>query len=156
MKKVIFISSKGGHLSELLQLKSIFTQCEIHLVSEKDVTTQFLSKEFPNKVSYLKYGTKSNLLSYCFILPYNIYLSLRIFLKEKPDVIVTTGAHTCVPMCYIAHLFKKKIIYIETFANIHTKTMTGRLIYPIADCFIVQWESMLKLYPKAILGNWIY
>ena len=53
-------------------------------------------------------------------------------------------------------LFGSKIIYIETFANSETKSLTGRLVYPIADLFIVQWESMLKLYPKAIYGGWIY
>jgi hypothetical protein len=59
-------------------------------------------------------------------------------------------------MCYIAHFFKKKVIYIETFANIHTKTMAGAMVYPIADCFVVQWESMLELYPNAIYGGWIF
>ena len=49
-----------------------------------------------------------------------------------------------------------KIIYIETMANINRKTQTGRLIYPIADLFIVQWESMLKIYPKAIYGGFIF
>ena len=49
-----------------------------------------------------------------------------------------------------------RIIYIETFANITTKTVTGRLLYPISDKFIVQWSSMKKLYPKAIDGGWIY
>ena len=79
-----------------------------------------------------------------------------MFLKFKPDVIVTTGAHTCVAMCYIAKIFRKKVIYIESFANIETKTLTGKLIYPIADKFIVQWKSMLKLYPKAIYEGWIF
>lgn len=156
MKKVIFISSKGGHLSELLQLKSIYPKCDYHIITEKDTTNEFLADEYPSKVSYLKYGTKSHLLLYCFVFPYNIILSFILFLKLKPDVIVTTGTHTCVPMCFIAHFFKKKVIYIETFANIHTKTVTGGLIYPIADCFVVQWESMLELYPDAILGNWIF
>ena len=57
---------------------------------------------------------------------------------------------------YIAKIFRSKIVYIETLANSKTKTATGRLIYPIADLFIVQWEEMLKLYPKAKFGGWIY
>ncbi|MBF0990227.1 MAG: hypothetical protein HXK70_05715 [Clostridiales bacterium] len=62
---------------------------------------------------------------------------------------VTTGTHTAVPICYIGKLFGCKIIYIETFANITTKTLAGKILYPITDKFIVQWESMKKLYPKA-------
>ena len=60
------------------------------------------------------------------------------------------------PMCYIAKLFKKKVIYIETFANRNSKTVAGRLVYPIADVFVVQWEEMLKIYPKAEYWGWIY
>ena len=59
-------------------------------------------------------------------------------------------------MCYIGILFGSKIIWIETFANIQTKTKSGKMVYPIADLFIVQWETMLKLYPKAVYGGWIY
>ena len=59
-------------------------------------------------------------------------------------------------MCYIAKLFRKKVIYIETFANIYSKTVSGKLVYPIADVFIVQWESMLHIYPKAVYGGWIF
>ena len=59
-------------------------------------------------------------------------------------------------MCCIGKIFGSKIIYIETFANINKKTVTGRLIYHIADLFIVQWEEMLELYPKAVLGGSIY
>ena len=81
---------------------------------------------------------------------------MYLFIKIRPNVIITTGTHTAVPMCYIGKIFRRKIIYIETFANSKTKTVAGRLVYPIADTFIVQWESMLELYPKAILGGWIY
>ena len=59
-------------------------------------------------------------------------------------------------MCYIAKLSGKKIIYIETFANLESKTMTGRLVHAIADVFVVQWESMLKLYPDAIYLGGVY
>ena len=91
-----------------------------------------------------------------FIFPWNCLKSLYFFFKIKPDVIITTGSHTAVPMCYIAKIFRKKVIYIETFANMNTKTLAGRMVYPIADMFIVQWESMLKLYPKAVYGGSIY
>lgn len=61
-----------------------------------------------------------------------------------------------VPMCYLGKIFGSKIIYIETFANRNRKTATGRLVYPIADLFIVQWEELLKIYPKAVYGGAIY
>ena len=59
-------------------------------------------------------------------------------------------------MCCIGKIFGSKIIYIETFANSESRSQAGRLIYKFADLFIVQWEGMLKLYPKATYGGWIY
>ena len=78
-----------------------------------------------------------------------IIKSIYFLIKIRPKAIVTTGTHTAVPICYIGKLFGCKIVYIETFANITTKTLAGKIIYPIADKFIVQWESMKKLYPKS-------
>ena len=155
MKKVIFISSTGGHLSELLQLMPLFEEYDSYLITEKTKSNISLKNKFDN-VYYLAYGTKKNLFKYFFRFGFNIVRSFYLFIKIKPDVVITTGTHTAVPMCYIAKIFRKKVIYIETFANSKTKTLAGKIVYPIADTFIVQWESMLELYPKAVLGGWIY
>ena len=155
MKRVMFISSTGGHLNELLQLRNTISKYDSYIVTEKTKSTIGLSNEFGKRISFLKYGTKSH-LSYIYIYPWNCIKSMFLFFKIRPDVIVTTGAHTCVFMCYLGKLFRKKIIYIETFANLHSKSVSGKLVYPIADVFIVQWESMLKFYPKAVYGGWIF
>lgn len=156
MKKVLFISSTGGHLSELLQLKKLFDKYDYHIITEKTKSNLKLKDDYPNRVNYLIYGSKTHFLVYPFKLIANCFISLFLYFKIRPKVIVTTGAHTSGPMCCIGKIFGSKIIYIETFANIHTKTITGKLIYRFADEFIVQWESMLKLYPKATYGGWIY
>ena len=155
MKKVLFISSTGGHLNELLQLKPLFKEYDSYIVTEKTKSNKSLKDNYKN-VYYLVYGTKKQLFIYLFKFIFNTFKSLFLFIKIRPKVIVTTGTHTAVPMCYIAKLFRSKVIYIETFANSKTKTMAGKIVYPIADTFIVQWESMLELYPKAIYGGWIF
>lgn len=156
MKKVIFISSTGGHLSELLQLKPLFAEYDFHLITEKTKSTLSMKQEYASRMHYLVYGTKSNLLTYLFKFSFNVLKSFWLFLKIRPQVVVTTGTHTAVPMCYIAKLFKRKVIFIETFANSITATESGKMVYPIADVFVVQWESMLENYPKAVYGGWIY
>lgn len=155
MKKVLFIASTGGHLSELLQLKPLFKEYNSYLITEKTKSTIGLKNKY-NSVNYLVYGTKDHLFLYIFKFFYNCIKSLFLYIKIRPKVIVTTGTHTAVPICYIGKLFGSKIIFIETFANSKTKTLSGRLVYPIANTFIVQWEDMLKLYPKATYGGWIY
>lgn len=154
-KRVLFISSTGGHLDELLQLKILFKKYNSYIITEKTKSTISLKDSYSN-VNYLAFGTKDHLFSYIFKFIYNFIKTIILFIKIRPSVIVTTGTHTAVPMCYIGKLFFKKIIYIETIANSKTKTLSGKLVYPIADTFIVQWESMLELYPRAIYGGWIY
>ena len=155
MKKVLFISSTGGHLSELLQLEPLFKKYHSYLITEKTKSTIGLKKEF-NNVNFLVYGSKDYKLTYLFKFIYNTIKSFVLFIKIRPNVIITTGTHTAVPMCYIGKLFRRKVIFIETFANRNSKTLSGKLVYPIADVFVVQWEEMLNLYPKAVYGGWIY
>lgn len=153
-KKVLFISSLGGHLTQLLQLKPLFDKYDYHIITEKSIITEELSKEYP--MSFLVYGARNYPVRYLFKFSVNVLKSLYFFFKVRPDVIVTTGAHTSVPMCYIAKLFGKKVIFIESFAKTNTPTLSGRMVYPIADLFIVQWEAMKKHYPKAVYGGSIY
>lgn len=156
MKKVLWISSQGGHLNELLQLEELFSKYDSYFMTEKTETTKSLKEKYNKRSSYLLYGTKHHILIYPFILLANCFISLYQYLKIKPDYVVTTGTHTAGPMCCIAKIMGSKVIYIETFANMETKTASGKLIYYFADLFLVQWETMLKVYPKAKLGGWIF
>lgn len=80
----------------------------------------------------------------------NTFLAIRVLKKEKPDLIISSGAAVAVPFFYLGKLFGTKTIYIEVFDRINKPTLTGKLVYPVTDRFIVQWEEMKKVYPKAI------
>lgn len=155
-KKVLFISSTGGHLVEMMQLKEMFNNFDYHIVTEKTKSNLKLKELYKEKIDFLVYGTKDYLITYPFKLLYNCFKSLFIYLKIRPDYIITTGAHTAGPMCCIGKILGSRIIYIETFANMTSKTITGRCVYPFADKFIVQWESMKELYPDAEFWGWIF
>lgn len=151
----MFISSTGGHLDELLQLSELFKKYNSFIVTEKTKSNKNLREKY-DKVYYLMYGTRKYFFIYIFKFLFNFIKSFVLYFKIKPKVIVTTGTHTAVPMCYIAKMFRKKVIYIETYANRYSKTLAGKMIYPIADTFIVQWKEMLELYPKAIYLGSVY
>ena len=155
-KRVMFIASTGGHLNELLQLSPMFSDYQYSLITEKTKSNLYLKDIYHDKVRFLIYGTRHHILSYPFKLLSNCFISLYYYFLFRPDYIITTGVHTAGPMCCLGKIFGSKVIYIETFANMVTKTSTGRLLYPISDQFIVQWESMKKLYPNSIYGGWIF
>ena len=148
-KKVLFIASTGGHLSELMQLRPLFDYYDYRIITEKTPSNLSLKDKYKKKVSFVIYGTKDHNFTYLFKLFFNCWIELFNYIKFRPKYIVTTGAHIAGPMCCIGKLFGSKIIFIETFANINTKTITGKLVYKFADLFLVQWEDMLELYPNA-------
>lgn len=154
MKKVMFISSVGGHLTELLKLSRHFEKYNYILVTEKNKISLKLKSKY--KMEYLVYGSRYYPFKYFFVCIINFFKSIFLFFKYKPDLVYTTGAHTCVLMCYLAHLFGKKVIYVEVFDRITSPTLTGRLVYKIVDTFIVQHKELLDVYPKAIYIGGLY
>ena len=79
---------------------------------------------------------------------------LRIFLtflKERPAILFSTGAELAIPSFFIGKFFfRTKLIYLECSAQVYHASLTGRLVYPIADLFLVQWEPLLGQYgPRA-------
>ena len=153
-KKVLFISSTGGHLNELMQLSPLFEKYDYYIVTEKDKSNIYLKEKYGEKLYFLPYGTRAKIFTYIFKYFYLCLKTIYLYFKIRPKVI--TGTHTVGPMCCLGKIFGSKIIFIETLANRHKKTATGKLIYPFADLFIVQWEEMLELYPKAIYGGSIF
>lgn len=152
-KKICLISSSGGHFEQLLCLRPLQEDYDTFIVTEK---TKYNKED--KKINY--YVSQVNRKEFTFILKmiWILIKSLYIFIKEKPDVIISTGVLAAIPMLFIGHLFKKKVIFIESFAKINDPTMTGKLIYKknIADRFYVQWESMKEFYPNAIYLGGIY
>jgi len=80
----------------------------------------------------------------------NTTIAWKVLRKEKPDLIISSGAAVSVPFFYLGKLFGAKLIYIEVFDRIDKPTISGKMVYPIVDKFIVQWEEQRQVYPKAI------
>lgn len=150
--KIVFAASSGGHFEQLMMLKPLMEKYDSFILTEK---TDYSVGKQDIDVIYLSQINRKEPL-FLFKLVGNTCRSLRIFLKEKPDVMITTGVLAIIPFALIMKLFKKKLIYIESFAKVTSKTLSGKLLYKFADQFYVQWEEMLKLYPNAIYKGGIY
>jgi beta-1,4-N-acetylglucosaminyltransferase len=73
-----------------------------------------------------------------------------ILLKEKPNIMVSTGSEIAIPAFYLAKLFRIRTIFIESWCRVKVPSGTGKLVYAVSDVFLVQWQQMLNAYgPKA-------
>lgn len=146
--KICLVGSSGGHLAHLNMLKPFWKDEEHFWVTfDKEDARSILKDE---KMYSCHFPTNRNLKN----LIKNTFLAIKVLKKEKPDVIISSGAAVAVPFFYIGKLFGAKTVYIEVFDRIDKPTVTGKLVYPVTDKFIVQWEEMKKVYPKAInLGS---
>lgn len=152
VKKICFIASTGGHFEQIMMLKPLMNKYHSFIITEK---ASYKVSNKGEKIYYIKQVNR-NEVSFIFKMLFNTLSSLNIFIKERPDIVISTGALATIPMCIIAKLFRKKIIFIESFAKVNSPTLTGKLIYKFADEFYVQWYSMLNIYPKAIFKGGIY
>lgn len=152
MKKVCFMASSGGHFEQIMMLKPLMKKYKSFIVTEK---TNYSIENTNIPFYYLKQVNR-NEFKFIYYMTINFIKTIKIFIKENPDVIISTGALATIPMCVIGHLFNKKVIFIESFAKINSPTLTGKLIYKFADQFYVQWEEMKKIYPNAIYKGGIY
>ncbi|MFH1751986.1 MAG: PssD/Cps14F family polysaccharide biosynthesis glycosyltransferase [archaeon] len=145
--KVCLTCSAGGHLTEMLQLKDFYKKHDYFFITFKRKDSETLLDK-----KYFVVCPRRNPLK----LLVSFFQSLKILLKEKPDLIVSTGADVTVPVCFIGKLMGRKIVFIESFCRPLKPGISGKLVHPIADLFIVQWKEMLKFYPKAVYGEWIF
>lgn len=144
MKKICLVGSSGGHLTHLYLLRPMWEKYDRFWVTFDKVDAQSVLKN--EKMYPCYFPTNRNLWN----LIRNTFLAVKILLKENPDVIISSGAAVAVPFFYLGKIMRKKTVYIEVFDRIDGPTLTGKMVYPVTDLFVVQWEEMKKVYPKAI------
>lgn len=151
-KKLCFAASSGGHFEQILMLKPLMEKYDSFLITEKTNYNAGIKGE----KTYLLHQVNRKERLFPLEMIWNTIFSFGVFVKERPDVVITTGVLATIPICLLAKLFGKKLIYIESFAKVTTPTETGKFLYKYADRFYVQWESMLEIYPKAVFLGGIY
>lgn len=152
MKKVLLAASSGGHLDEISNLDLLGEKHEVILLTEK--TTCGVSSWF-RRVHYVPQVNRKEWLCLPKLLVI-AWQSFRLLCREKPDVVISIGALATIPVCLLAKVMRKKVLYIETFARIDSPSLTGKLLYRIADKTIIQWPELQRFYPEAIYGGSIY
>lgn len=146
--RLCLVSSSGGHWEQLQKLQPLIDKYEGFYVTEKT--------QFEAKANYFMKQTDLKDKWMIFKMFYNFIIAIYIWIKEKPDFVITTGTMVAYPFYLLAILFKKKFVFIETFGRANMPTVAGKKMEKHTDLFIVQWESQRKFYKKAIYGGCLY
>lgn len=150
--KICIAFSRGGHFREAM------SACE-QLMRNDNWSTFYLTyrlvktDDLGSKTHFVTHPEHGFILRRLYLLVINFFQSLVVFLRERPDVVVSSGADVTLSIMLIAKLFGRKVIFIESGANVTAPSLTGRLIYRLADLFIIQWKEMQVHYPKAVYGG---
>jgi len=84
----------------------------------------------------------------------NLWEAFRILLRERPQVILSTGAGPVVPFALVGRfLFGCRIVFVETITRIQAPSMTGKIMYRLAHDFFYQWESLARFFPRGRFGG---
>lgn len=155
-RKILLVSSDGGHLAQLLELKELFERYDYLLVTEEAPATIPLAKHYNIKFVHARPEGKNRKIGFYLSLIRNSFTSLRLLLAHRPKVILTTGSHTAIPFCLIGKILGIKVVWILSYARINSKAASANLIYPVADKFLVQWPGMLNHYKNSVYLGSIY
>jgi len=148
--RVLFVCSSGGHLDQLLRLTP--------WSADKDrVWVTFplpdaASRLADERVVWAHYPTTRNVPN----LLRNAVLAWRTLRRERPDLVVSSGAGVALPFFVFARLTRVPTAYLEVYDRFETRTVTGRLCRPFTSRFLVQWPSQAELYPGSVLVGQVY
>ena len=142
--KVCLIASSGGHMNQLLSVSDGWRGHDVFFVTTKELLRQKLKQS--GEVYIIGECNREHPLRLLKVL----LRCLKIFIQERPNVIISTGAAPGLIMCVIGKVFRAKVLWIDSIANVEKLSLSGRLILPFADLFLVQWQSLADKYYKTV------
>ncbi len=148
--RVLFVSSSGGHLAQLIQLKPWWAKYE----------RQWVTFDLPDARSKLEgetmipahFPTTRNVVN----LARNTPLARRVLKDFQPDVVISNGAGVALPFFAMAKTMGIPTVYLEVYDRVDSRTLTGRLVQPLTSRFCVQWPEQQNLYAGSVLTGPIY
>jgi hypothetical protein len=146
--KVALVSSAGGHLIQLYQLRTWWLKHDrVWVTFDMPDSRSLLEGE---EVVWAYHPTTRNIPN----LLRNLRLAWRTLRRARPDLVVSTGAAVAVPFFVVARLLRIKTAYIEVYDRIDLATLSGRLCYPISNLFLLQWDEQRRFYPRGkVIGT---
>lgn len=138
--KICLVASSGGHLSQLLKLSESWKSRETFCVTTTDVVGKKI-QEF-GKVYVVGECNRNHPVRVIKVL----FRCISIVLRERPDVVISTGAAVGCMVCFLGKLLGAKVAWIDSITNVERISLSGRMVLRIADLFLVQWPELTQKY----------
>jgi UDP-N-acetylglucosamine:LPS N-acetylglucosamine transferase len=140
--KVCLAASAGGHTSQLLRLAESWNGYEAFCVTTTEVVREKLAKFGPvyivGECNRQHFGRVVKVLFRC----------IEIVVRERPDVVISTGAAVGCILCLLGKMLGAKVIWIDSITNVARISLSGRIVRYVADLFLVQWPELVSRYKK--------
>lgn len=168
--RTLIVLGSGGHTAEMMtivkQLNKRNYSPRHYILASTDSTSEakVLNIEEPttSKHDYEIFRIKrsrhvgQSYLTSIFTTIRSIWQCIPLIYRIQPDLVLTNGPGTCVPICIIAFLLKIlgainvqcKIVFVESYCRVKTVSLTGKILIWIADCFVVQWPALVNYSTK--------
>jgi beta-1,4-N-acetylglucosaminyltransferase len=141
--KIGLICSHGGHLTEMLELVTAFEGHQVFFVTYQSERVKELMEQY-------QVYTLRNIGTSPFLLLSSLPATWSILRREQPDVLVSTGSEIAIPFFMLAKFLQIRTVFVESWCRVKSPSRTGKVLYPVADVFLVQWPSLLSMYgPRA-------
>jgi UDP-N-acetylglucosamine:LPS N-acetylglucosamine transferase len=152
---ICLVASRGGHLQQLLRLRPVFGKYRHFLLSTTEKSDRAIDHDIERlfTVADINEGRAiKNPLRFAV----SIVQTFTVLARERPSVILSTGAGVAVPAFLVARVLGIPSIYLESYARIRELSLAGRVCYRLATCFLVQHEQLIEGRPRARYAGSIY
>lgn len=141
--RVLLVCSPGGHLQQMLALEPAWRDYERAWVTlpGADVSSLLADEQVTIAHSPTNRSIKNMIR--------NTFVAWRLLRRRRPDVILSTGAGLAVPFFTIGKLLGIRLVYVESVTRTESLSLSGRMVYPLANRVFVQWPAVAERYRRA-------
>ena len=140
--RICLAASAGGHISQLLKLAACWDGYKTFCVTTTEVVRDNLGKL--GEVYVVGECNRQHPIRVLAV----FLRCVRIIYKERPDVVISTGAAAGCILCFLGKLLGAKVVWIDSITNVERISLSGRMVRYIADLFLVQWPELAGRYEK--------
>lgn len=137
--KLLVVSSVGGHLEEVRQIVARLGDLDVVWVVTDELTD---SRGLSGKTYRIAHAERD------WRVLLNFWEAWRIIRAEQPDAMLSAGAGPAVPVAVICRVRRIPVVFVESIAQVDAPSLTGRLMYYLANRFFYQWPELSGFFPR--------